>query len=69
MNSQPMSDAQTVGTGKTQNSGVIDEFVDCILTGRPCRCSGEDALKSMRVIFAAMASSQIGRVVTVPENR
>ena len=51
------------------NSGVIDEFVECILTGKPCRCKGEEALKSMRVIFAAMASSQIGRMVTVPENR
>ena len=60
---------QTIGTGKSMNSGVIDEFVECILTGKPCRCTGEEALKSMRVIFAAMASSQIGRMVTVPENR
>ena len=60
---------QTIGTGKSYNSGVIDEFVECILTGKPCRCTGEEALKSMRVIFAAMASSQIGRMVTVPENR
>ena len=60
---------QTIGTGKSYNSGVIDEFVECILTGKPSRCTGEEALKSMRVIFAAMASSQIGRMVTVPENR
>ena len=60
---------QTIGTGKSYNSGVIDEFVEWILTGKPCRCTGEEALKSMRVIFAAMASSQIGRMVTVPENR
>ena len=60
---------QTIGTGKSYNSGVIDEFVECILTGKPCRCTGEEALKSMRVIFAAMASSQIGRMATVPENR
>ena len=60
---------QTIGTGKSMNSGVIDEFVECILTGKPCRCTGEEALKAMRVIFAAMASSQIGRMVTVPENR
>ena len=60
---------QTVGTGKSNNSGVIDEFVECILTGKNCRCTGEEAIKSMRVIFAAMASAQIGRMVTVPENR
>jgi predicted dehydrogenase len=60
---------QTIGTGKSMNSGVIDEFVECILTGKPCRCTGEEALKAMRVIFAAMASSQVGRMVTVLENR
>ena len=60
---------QTIGTGKSMNSGVIDEFVECILTGKPCRCTGEEALKAMRVIFAATASSQLGWMVTVPENR
>ena len=60
---------QTIGTGENHHSGVIDEFVECIQTGKECRCSGEEALKSMRVIFAAMASSDIGRMVTIPENR
>ena len=60
---------QTIGTGKNNHSGVIDEFVDCCLTGKDCRCTAEDALKAMRVVFAAMASSQIGRMVTIPENR
>jgi len=60
---------QTVGTGRSLNSGVIDEFVECLTGGRPCRCTGEEALKAMRVIFAALASSQIGSMVTIPENR
>ncbi len=60
---------QTVGTGKNQNSGVIDEFVDCVLTGRECRCPAEEALKAMRVIFAATASAEIGSIITIAENR
>lgn len=59
---------QTVGTGKTTNSGVIDEFVDCLVTGKPCRCTAEESLKAMRVIFAALNSTQSGRMVKVPEN-
>ncbi len=59
----------TIGTGKDRNSGVIDEFVDCILTHKNSRVPAEESLKAMRVIFAAMASSQIGRMVTIPENR
>ena len=60
---------QTVGTGKNYNSGVIDEFVECIRTGRPCRCTGEDALMAMRVIFAALESSKSGRMITIKENQ
>ena len=58
----------TVGTGKTGNSGVIDAFVDCILRGTPCRCTGREALRAMRVVFAALESSRTGRMVGIPEN-
>lgn len=60
---------QTIGTGKTQNSGVIDEFVDCILTGKTCRSPAEESLKAMRVVFAALDSSETGRMIAVPANR
>ncbi len=60
---------QTVGTGKNYNSGVIDEFVDCILTGKPCRCTGEEALKAMKVVFAAMESAKTGKTVLLRERR
>lgn len=49
-------------------TGVIDEFVDCIKTGRPCRSTGREALKSMRAVFAALESSQTGTVIKIPEN-
>ncbi len=60
---------QTIGTGENLHSGVIDEFIESIKKERVCRCTGAEALKSMRVIFAAMASSEIGRMITIPENR
>ncbi len=59
----------TVGTGESWHSGVIDEFVDCIQTGRRCRCSGREALKAMRVIFAALESSRSGKSIVIQENR
>ena len=59
----------TVGTGKNWHSGVIDEFIDCIRTGRPCRCSGREALSAMRVIFAALESTRSGHSVEIPENQ
>lgn len=60
---------QTWGSGKSTNSGVIDEFVDCIQTGRKPRCTAEESLKAMRVIFAALQSSKEGRMVSIPENK
>lgn len=60
---------QTIGTGQNWHSGVIDEFVDSLEGKRVCRCTAQEALKSMRVIFAALASAEIGRAVSIPENR
>lgn len=59
---------QTVGTGKSWHSGVVDEFVDCINYGAACRCTATDAIKAMRVIFAALESSETERMVNIPEN-
>lgn len=56
---------QTSG-GRT-NTGVIDEFVDCILTGREPRSGADSALAAMRVIFAAEQSALTGRAVDVQQ--
>jgi predicted dehydrogenase len=40
------------------NSGVIDAFVDCIVHKRPPIVSGEDGLKSLRVILAMLESAE-----------
>lgn len=51
--------------GGRQSTGVIDAFVDAILSGKPTPANGEQALKAMRVIFAAQQSAQTGRAIEV----
>lgn len=51
--------------GNRSSTGVIDEFVDSILSGREPISSGEESLKAMRVIFAAEESARSGRTVHV----
>lgn len=40
------------------SSGVIDTFVDAVLNGTKTPLDAEDALQSMRVVFACLASSE-----------
>jgi len=54
---------QTSG-GRT-STGVIDAFVDSILTGKPTVAEADEALKAMRVIFAADRSAREGRMIDV----
>ncbi|WP_054954891.1 Gfo/Idh/MocA family protein [Paenibacillus dakarensis] len=44
-------------------SGVIDEFVNCILTNTPPSISGEEGLRSLKVILAAFESQETGKIV------
>lgn len=53
---------------KQTRSGVIDTFIECILENRVPEISGEEVLKSMRVIFASIESSETGRAVKVNQN-
>lgn len=46
--------------GIAPNTGVIDEFVDSVLAGRRPAIDGEEALKAMRVVFAALDSARQG---------
>jgi predicted dehydrogenase len=48
---------------KQTTSGIIDEFVDCLVTNTPPRISGEEGLKSLNVILAAFESQASGRTV------
>ncbi|QJC52806.1 Gfo/Idh/MocA family oxidoreductase [Paenibacillus albicereus] len=44
-------------------SGVIDAFLDSISTGTPPAISGEEGLKSLKVILAAFESQRTGQFV------
>jgi predicted dehydrogenase len=53
-----------IATNEKQTvSGIIDEFVNCIVTNTPPRISGEEGLKSLNVILAAFESQATGRTV------
>jgi predicted dehydrogenase len=46
-------------------SGIIDAFIDCVVNNKEPEISGVEALKTMRVIFASIESSQTGRIVII----
>lgn len=54
-------------SGKLFNSGVIDSFVDNIRNDTRPLVDGEEAIKAMRVIFAAQESSRTGKTVLIDQ--
>ncbi|SDO10390.1 Predicted dehydrogenase [Paenibacillus sp. yr247] len=50
---------------KQVHSGVIDEFVTCILEGQKPRISGEEGLRSLQVILAAFESEATGKIISL----
>lgn len=52
-------------SGNRRTTGVIDAFIESILTGKPSLAEGEEAVKAMRAIFAAARSAEEGRAVRV----
>ena len=50
------------------SSGIIDAFVECLAEKREPDISGTEVLKTMRVIFASIESSQTGRTVAVKQD-
>ncbi|GGF86788.1 Gfo/Idh/MocA family protein [Paenibacillus abyssi] len=46
-------------------SGVIDEFVHCIVTNTPPSISGEEGRKSLNVILAAFESQATGKMISL----
>lgn len=49
-------------------SGVIDCFMDCLVTNTPPTISGESVLTAMRAVFASLESSRTGQTVAIPQN-
>lgn len=54
---------QTNDDAQQAPSGVIDEFVKSVLSGKPSVLDAEDILQSMRVVFACLRSAQEGGAV------
>lgn len=54
--------------GKRKSTGVIDAFVDAVVSGKPTPANGEQALKAMRVIFAAERAAQTGATIDVDQS-
>ncbi|SFI89894.1 Predicted dehydrogenase [Paenibacillus sp. UNC496MF] len=50
---------------KQQTSGVIDAFVECLVTNTPPSISGEEGRKSLAVILAAFESQATGKVISL----
>ena len=50
-------------SGNRENTGVVDAFVDSILTGVPPVASGAEVLRSMEVVFAAEQAAIVGRTI------
>ncbi|PLT29701.1 Gfo/Idh/MocA family protein [Peribacillus deserti] len=47
------------------NSGVIDEFIDCVRFNKAPLVSGEDALASLKVILGIMEAAETNTVVMI----
>jgi predicted dehydrogenase len=59
-------DIDRIQTNESQTeSGVIDAFINSILQNKTPEISGEAVLDSMRVIFASLESSNLGKPVTI----
>ena len=52
-------------TGGRTSTGVIDAFVESIITNPPPAISGESAMHAMKVVFANEQSAQLGKAVDV----
>ncbi|KRF12048.1 Gfo/Idh/MocA family protein [Paenibacillus sp. Soil787] len=50
---------------KQTHSGIIDEFITCILEGQKPRISGEEGLRSLQVILAAFESEATGKIISM----
>lgn len=57
------------GQNLQTNSGIVDAFVDSIVSDTEPPVSGRDVLASMRAVFAAIRSSETGTRIEIPENR
>ena len=64
-----MYDAEEIQSNDNQTkSGVIDLWINCLVTNTAPELSGESALYAMRAVFASIRSSETGQTVEIPDN-
>jgi predicted dehydrogenase len=56
--------AIATNTGQT-HSGVIDAFINSIVTNSPPPITGEEGMKSLRVILAALESAETKKLISI----
>jgi predicted dehydrogenase len=56
---------QTNDDAQQTSSGVIDQVVESLLTGKKSVLDAEDILNSMRVVFACLESAESGQIITL----
>ncbi len=69
-NERILFDIEKIQTNDNQTkSGIIDEFVDSTVNKTEPSVNGESVLSAMRAVFASIESSNLGRTITIEENR
>lgn len=59
-------DLEKIQTNDNQTkSGIIDEFIDCVINNREPDISGRSVLNAMRAVFGSLESSQTGTTIKV----
>lgn len=62
-------DVEAIQTNDNQTkSGIIDLWMESLVSGKEPEISGESALSAMRAVFASLRSSETGTAVEIPEN-
>ncbi len=55
-----------IQTNENQSrSGIIDEWIDCLVQNHEPEISGSEALWAMKAVFAASRSAESGRTITI----
>ncbi len=63
---QVLYELEAIQTNDNQTkSGIIDCFMDCLVTNTPPAISGESVLTAMRAVFASLEASATGRTVAI----
>ena len=62
-----MTTNQKQTEGQRTSTGIIDAFVESVLSGKPSAADAEECIKAMRVVFAAFQSAAEGRAVEVSQ--